>query len=273
MLTFNQYEKDVLLAHLKDHEGNDAFKRGAYWKSRDVDFRGSIGECTVSNYSDSGAIYLRYEQLFGIPRGLAKLEEAIFSYLPDKDAKSWPSKFITAIPVETDLSDVLQQFTRWLMLDPEYGALGFAETNSFRAIIKKCADPIKYCPSILGGDLMCLTAAAYNSAIKASLASVEIYFSSSAALRDSQCGFIQGVINAVVRALRAAAASYDAAVRAGDVGAHEAARAADAAAFMASFAVMDVLWIENRGDHYQRMADMLIGLLEMAYVSNDGEKT
>ena len=45
---------------------------------------------------------------------LARLEDGIFENLPDDLAMTWPQRFLEAIPVGADLSQVGDKFLHWL---------------------------------------------------------------------------------------------------------------------------------------------------------------
>ena len=58
-----------------------------------------------------------YEKELGIPEWLAHLEDTIFEGLPKEEAKLWPEKFLSAIPVGTDLEPIKWKFIRAFIIE------------------------------------------------------------------------------------------------------------------------------------------------------------
>jgi len=81
-----------------------------------------------------------YEELIGVPRLLARLEDGIFEGLPIEQARQWPARFAEAIPVGADLSRIWPQFAAWLLADPQDGIIKFARTDAQRTAIQHVAD-------------------------------------------------------------------------------------------------------------------------------------
>lgn len=88
------------------------------------------------NYGNHAA----YEELIGVPRLLARLEDGIFEGLPIEQAREWPVRFAKAISVGADLARVWPQFAMWLLADPQDGVIRFARTDAQRAAIQRVAD-------------------------------------------------------------------------------------------------------------------------------------
>ena len=80
--------KAGILARLQAHYDADEIVKGHYWENG----TGCAVGCTVH-----GKNHVEYERLFGIPRGLARLEDTIFEHLPNGDAQQWPLRFMRAI--------------------------------------------------------------------------------------------------------------------------------------------------------------------------------
>ena len=104
--------KTELLKSLHRHRESDRIQRGnGYW-----DHKNSIGcavGCTLHDFLKNGqghAFHNFYEILFGIPEGLAIIEDAIFERMGNSAAKEWPIKFIESIRVGSDLSNVVDIF-------------------------------------------------------------------------------------------------------------------------------------------------------------------
>ena len=84
--------------------------------------------------------HVAYEELIGVPRILARLEDGIFEKLPIEEARDWPIRFAAAIPVGADLSLVWPRFAVWLLADPQDGVIQFAKTQKQRQVIQAVAD-------------------------------------------------------------------------------------------------------------------------------------
>ena len=79
----------------------------------------------------------------GIPRLLARLEDGIFEGLPFEVAKEWPEKFLEAINVGADLSDVWPKFAVWLLTDKDHGVIKFSKNDMQRNAIQTISDLYK----------------------------------------------------------------------------------------------------------------------------------
>lgn len=106
----NPKAKTALLNALEKHKKADAFLRGTYYMQRGKNkMRGCAVGCTIylsaadREYCD---VHEEYEVRYGIPRGLARLEDIVFERYSanSEEVKNWPIKFIEAIPVGVDLS-------------------------------------------------------------------------------------------------------------------------------------------------------------------------
>jgi hypothetical protein len=100
--------KESKLAQIEAHQAADEIVKGKYWEGG----KGCAVGCTVH-----GSDHSAYERELGIPRMLARLEDRIFEGMPNADAKLFPARFISAIPVGADLSLVGWQFLHWLIVD------------------------------------------------------------------------------------------------------------------------------------------------------------
>lgn len=122
MLSFHgdQNIKDKYIARVKAHAAADEIRKGVYWENG----KGCAVGCTIHSREHAA-----YETELGIPEEIARLEDGIFEGLPNKIAKKFPLRFLTAIPVGVDLSKVLHQFMHWLLVGEEYGVLQFADKN------------------------------------------------------------------------------------------------------------------------------------------------
>jgi hypothetical protein len=112
-LTIRQFYVERVLAHQFAHE----IVQGTSWKTTAA---GAVGSTLHSNQ------HSQYEEMLGIPRQLAYLEDRIFEGLPAREAQAFPFAFLTSIPLGADLSLVLARFMLWLLIDPEHGVVRFA---------------------------------------------------------------------------------------------------------------------------------------------------
>src|SRR5215472_7794217 len=112
-LTTRQFYVERVLAHQFAQE----IIQGTSWKTTAA---GAVGSTLHSNQ------HSQYEELLGIPRQLAYLEDRLFEGLPTKEAQAFPFAFLTSIPLGADLSLVLARFLLWLLIDPEHGVVRFA---------------------------------------------------------------------------------------------------------------------------------------------------
>ena len=105
--------KTTILAQLQAHHDADEIIKGVYWQEG----KGCAIGCTIH-----GSDYALYEELFGIPEMLARLEDLIFEGLPNAESKLWPLRFMRSIAPGADLTLVGWKFLAWLLkngLPPE----------------------------------------------------------------------------------------------------------------------------------------------------------
>jgi hypothetical protein len=102
MLSFHndQEVKDKYLSRVINHRIEDNIIQGIGWEKG----KGCAVGCTLENYSHD-----RYPIELGLPKWLARLEDSIFEGLPDEEAKLWPEKFLSSIPVGVDVEIVKHQ--------------------------------------------------------------------------------------------------------------------------------------------------------------------
>jgi hypothetical protein len=96
--------KAKYLARVREHARLDHLVQGTGWESG----RGCAVGCTLEAYDHS-----RYPIELGIPEWLAHLEDRIFEGLPWDEARSWPERFLDAIPVGADSEPVQWQQAIW----------------------------------------------------------------------------------------------------------------------------------------------------------------
>ena len=224
--------KTAILKQLKAHAKADEIIKGVYWEGG----KGCAVGCTI--HSDD---HTEYETRFGIPQMLAKLEDCIFEGLPNRKAKAWPIRFMSAIKPGQDLSLVGWKFLHWLLTDKKVNP--GIDHPLVRDAIKQCADVLV---PLTKGETISQSAArsAENAAWSAANAAWGVARSAASAAAAS-----------VARSVARSAASTAAASTASAVWS-----AANAAASAANAAAASVA----RSAAYVRMSDRLIELIEDA---------
>ncbi|MBA2612571.1 MAG: hypothetical protein H0U95_11405, partial [Bacteroidetes bacterium] len=132
LLSFHgkQEIKDQYLNRLKAHAAADEIIKGQYWDQG----KGCAVGCTV--HSDQ---HNAYEKELGIPMILARLEDRFFEGMPNKNAKEFPVRFLSAIPVGVDLKNVWRKFMAWMLIDPEHGVIKFVKDQNAKDAITNIA--------------------------------------------------------------------------------------------------------------------------------------
>lgn len=133
MIAFHgkQEIKDKYLARVGAHALDDEIVKGQYWENG----KGCAVGCTIHS-SD----HCLYESELGIPMIIARLEDYIFEALPLDLAKTWPERFLKAIPVGSDLSKIWPRFAIWLLTDETHGAINFSKDSKHKEIIKNVSN-------------------------------------------------------------------------------------------------------------------------------------
>ena len=128
MLAFhnNPAIKEKYLARVRAHRVADEIVKGRYWENG----KGCAVGCTLH----SGK-HMSYESELGIPVALAHLEDTIFENLPNELALEWPARFLEAAHPGADLSNVVNQFMSWMLIDPTHGVIRFVNTDMDRSAI------------------------------------------------------------------------------------------------------------------------------------------
>jgi hypothetical protein len=120
--------KSRYLARVEGHAAADEIIKGRYWEAG----KGCAVGCTVHGNSHDD-----FERELGIPQVLAWLEDVIFEGLPNRLAKSWPERFLSAIEPGSDLSRVAWQLLHWLLTESEFGEFGHPAVKN---AVRQCAD-------------------------------------------------------------------------------------------------------------------------------------
>lgn len=123
-------DKRAILAQLAAHRAADQLVQDyGYW----TDGKGCAVGCTL--HSDN---HMEYEERFGIPVAIARLEDSIFEGLPVDLARQWPERLMTAIQPGADLSRVHWQLLHWLLTTPAVNP-GIEHPLALDAV-RACAD-------------------------------------------------------------------------------------------------------------------------------------
>lgn len=104
MLTFNQEKKDFFIDRMKGHQYADRVAEGEWWDGKKEPFFGCAME---TEYNHLGKAAEEME----LPKWLVCLGKAIFEGLPPELALEWPVKLLEAVPVETDISEVMHRLS------------------------------------------------------------------------------------------------------------------------------------------------------------------
>lgn len=109
--------KQQVIAGLQAHYEADEIIKGTYWQNG----KGCAVGCILHdlNPGKSPEMYARFEIELGIPQIVARLIDKIFEGLPNEEAKEFPLKYMSAIPVGTDLSLVWPHLAIFLLDEAE----------------------------------------------------------------------------------------------------------------------------------------------------------
>ena len=126
--TLRAYHNDpalraATLEQMEEHAAADQIVQGNYWR----DGRGCAVGCLT--HDPAGGHHL-YPVRWGIPEVLARLEDCIFEGLPVAAARTWPVRFLAAIPLGADLAMVWPRFALAMLTDPEHGVLRLTAEGS-----------------------------------------------------------------------------------------------------------------------------------------------
>ena len=127
----NEKVKAKYLKRVRAHAAADQIIQGKYWEKG----KGCAVGCTIH-----GDDHSQYEVELGIPRLIARLEDRIFEGMNLADAKLWPERFLSAIPVGADLSMVWPRFAVWLLTDEKDGVINRAKSDDSKKAIQRVAD-------------------------------------------------------------------------------------------------------------------------------------
>ena len=233
--------KDAILAQLAAHREADELVQGyGYWD----DGKGCAVGCTIHS-SD----HMEYEDRFGIPVMLARLEDSVFEGLPVKQARQWPERFMSAISPGTDLSRVGWKLLHWLLTDETVNP--GINHPTVRDAVKRCADIIADLADGKKVDPSAAESAAWSAARSAAWSAKRAAWSAESAARRAAWS--------AESAARSAAWSAESAARSAESAesaARSAARSAKRAARSTESAAWSAAWV--------KIADKLIELIAAA---------
>ena len=135
--------KEKYIARVKAHMEADEIEKGYYWENG----KGCAVGCTIE-----GSDHEKYEIELGIPKEIAYLEDSIFENLPNELAKTFPLRFLEAIPVGADLSKVTAHLVVWQFEDPKWGLKNIQEVIDDKEIYGFCEDVVALYKRILAGE-------------------------------------------------------------------------------------------------------------------------
>ena len=124
------------MARLRQHRAEDSIIKGVYQEFRPnlaSGYRGCAVGCTLPRLgADPVNWHERVEELYGIPRALARLIDGIFENLPTVDDAHarFAVEVIEAVPVAADLSLVMSRMMLDLLADPNHGVVQYTKPGS-----------------------------------------------------------------------------------------------------------------------------------------------
>ena len=129
MLAYHGDEKlkTAVINEMIAHRKADQLVKGHYWQ----DGKGCAVGCIAKTEDEPHKVF---EERLGIPEHLAQLEDEIFENLQNGKAMLWPEKFLTAFKVGRDYTKVWHHFAVWLLIDPEFGVIRYANKQGKVAI-------------------------------------------------------------------------------------------------------------------------------------------
>ncbi len=258
MIAFHgqQEIKNLYLSRVRAHAAADEIIKGCYWENG----KGCAVGCTI--HGDS---HHAYEKELGIPVQIAYLEDTLFENLTNGDAKQFPEKFLSAIPVGANLSHIIPKFFVWLLLDPERGVIRFADPRVEPAI-RQVAD---YHQKILDGFWKDAESAA-RSAWSAAESAARSARSAARSARSTAWSARSAAWSAAESAAWSARSAARSAWSAAESAAESAARSARSAAWSARSAACSArsaarsAWSAAESAQYKAMAEKLLQLLSEA---------
>lgn len=120
--------KEELLKELKWHQEQDNIIKGTYFE----DGKGCAVGCSLESLGRKKKIKIDvedhslYEEHFGIPEWLARVEDILFEGMSESRSKTFPYEFIDAINIGSNLNDIENDF-KIFVLESNYKNFDHAE--------------------------------------------------------------------------------------------------------------------------------------------------
>jgi len=137
--------KDKYVSRVKAHYEADEIIKGRYWEGG----KGCAVGCTIE-----GSKHDRYETELGIPLILAYLEDGLFESMSNEAAMKFPLRFLEAIPVGADLSDVFKHLVVWEWEDKKHGLKNIKEIKDDKELYNCCKNVVKLYKRTLKGEVV-----------------------------------------------------------------------------------------------------------------------
>lgn len=125
----NQDLKQNLMAQIESHiKAGELVQYQGLWKNGKGDL---VGCCTHSEHDVSKVAlhYEDFESLYGVPKELVEVGNAIFHELPHDEATERSKSFLRAIHVGADLRPVTSSYFSWLLFSTQDGMLRLIESK------------------------------------------------------------------------------------------------------------------------------------------------
>ena len=126
----------MAMARVRAHEAADEIVQGVYWQHG----KGCAVGCLTH---DAKTPHSTMERLYGVPKWLALLLDRVFESLPNAEAKTFPRRFIEAVPLGAALDAVRLPFLSSLMLDPTYGISASTSDATVRALAQEVGERLR----------------------------------------------------------------------------------------------------------------------------------
>ena len=239
MLTFHNDKavKSKYVKRLKAHAKADEIVQGTAWENG----KGCAVGCTLEKYDHAS-----YETELGIPEWLARVEDAIFEGLPNKEAKKFAVDFLASIPVGVDLQKIKYKFTIYILKE-----------NTLRVKKLKISEELK--AQVVSAVEKCIEV--NKAALKTGIFDESAAKSAESAAKSAESAAWSAESAARSAAWSAAKSAESAAWSAGSA-ARSAAWSAGSAAWSAAWSAESAAWSAAWSAAYKRYAKYLLTLLK-----------
>ena len=126
-----QSVKDFYLRQVSLHEQAGHIAQGAYY-----DICGDVVRaCAVGCIAETdNNPHRTMSKKLALPEWLCYVEDSVFEGLPKSHFKTFPRRFIEAIPVGADTNKILHQFFHWLLVDERNGVLKAVDAKKYPSV-------------------------------------------------------------------------------------------------------------------------------------------